>query len=157
MLPLPNLKLIAAGLALAVLIGSHIWAYQHGKDAEKAIQQAEYIKALQARDAEIQRQASINRKVSHDYQIQLTDLDARYRDVLARPPIVRMRTCPADRLPAASRSTPGITPTPTGDGLPISPETPAERDLGPDLVMMAKDADMCVQRLLALQAWARMD
>jgi len=157
MLPLPNLKLIGAGIALAALIASHLWAYNHGRGAEKSIQQAEYIKALQAKDIEIQRQQAVNRKVSHDYIEKLTDLDARYRDVLSNPPVVRVRSCPADRLSATSRSAPGVATAPAGDGLPATaPENP-ERDLGPDLVLMAKDADMCVQRLLALQEWARMD
>lgn len=155
MLPIPNPKLVGAGIVAIVLFLSHLWFYNHGKSVEKAAQQKAYIQALQAKDAEIQRQASINKQVSNDYQTKLTDLDARYRDVLARPPVVRLQSCPGNRLPATAPAAPGIAPAAPGTGLPESLETHPERDLGPDLVLMAKDADMCVQRLLALQDWAR--
>ena len=153
--PIPNLKLIGVGIVAIVLFLSHLWFYNHGKGVEKAAQQKAYIQALQAKDAEIQRQASINKQVSNDYQTKLTDLDARYRDVLARPPVVRMQSCPGNRLSATARSAPGTPPAAPGNVVSGPLETHPERDLGPDLVLMAKDADLCVQRLLALQDWAR--
>lgn len=148
---IPNLKLIGAGAAVAALIGSHIWAYWHGRGAEKAIQQAEYIKALEAKDKAIQRQQSITKQVTHDHQIQVAELDAKYRDAARRIGPVRVRACPTGSLPAASPAAGGAAATPTGTDLPRSPA----RDIGPDLIGLAKDADDCAVRLRSLQDWNR--
>lgn len=151
MLPLHSLKLIGAGVVLAVLIASHLWAYQHGRGAEKAVQQTEYIKALEAKDKELQRQQSITQQVTHDHQIQVAELDAKYRDAARRIGPVRVRACPTGSLPAASTAAGGASTAPTGTDLPRSPDV----DIGPGLIALARDADDCAVRLRSLQDWNR--
>lgn len=122
-----------------------------------AKQAADYQESLsRAREAE-RRSYAKSQEVSRDYQAKLVDLEGRYRDALGRIGPVRVRRCPAAAggVPAASAGTGG--PHAAGDrpDVPGATGGDPDRDIGPDLVLLARDADHCREQLTALQTWAK--
>lgn len=91
--------------------------------------------------------------VASEYEIKLQDLDQKYRDAVRR--IGPVRVCrdtasPAD-VPTSSSAASVDHGAAAGDGLP--PET-GGRDIGPDLIELARLADRQTQQLIACQAYA---
>lgn len=146
---MPDLRLIIAGLTLATLIGTHLWAYWHGREAQEDIQRQDYIHALEAKDEAIQRQQAITQQVTHDHQIKVAELDAKYRDSVARVGVVRVCPRPAVSVPQPAPATGGAISATPGAELPGSPTG----DIGPALTDLVRDADTCATRLRSLQAW----
>jgi len=144
-----RLALYGAGLALAIglLWWAHHTIYRSGYDdatAEMAKQVAQANET--ARLAEINSREAVE-AVDASYQVQLQDLDTRYRDAASRIGPVRVSKCPSGI--ALSRD-----PKPaTVDHGPAKADE-LSREIGGDLEQLVRDADEQTQRLIACQAYA---
>ena len=154
------IKLAAVLLVVLAIFGAG-WKVGAGLtetrwQSAQASQAREYQSALaHAREAE---RASYTRsqEVSRDYQSKLAALEGRYAD--AARSIGPVRVCVAAAAPAhvPAVSAPASRPH-AADDRPDVPRAPAGdpgRDVGPELIALVRDADVCRERLPALQAWA---
>lgn len=153
-----TVRLLAAAVLVAATFGAG-WKVGAGLTEsrwarERAAEAAEYRQALErAREAE-RAQETKGRQASHDYQTKLAELDARYRDAIGRIGPVRVRNCPGTAGTVSGAGQASGRPNAADSGLADVPREARDApDIGPGLVLLARDADVCRERLAGLQAW----
>lgn len=154
-------KLAVMAIVMALIFGAG-WKVGAGLTESRwlraaAKQAADYQSSLaRAREAERASYAK-SQEVSRGYQQKLAALEVDYRAALGRIGPVRVRNCPAvaGGLPA-TRPAPGR-PDAAHDraDLPAAAGSDPDRDIGPELVTLARDADHCREQLTALEEWAQ--
>jgi hypothetical protein len=153
-------KLAVVLLMLALIFGAG-WkagaSLTEGRWQRAAAKQAADYQSSVARAREAERASyAKSQEVSRGYQQKLAALDADYRAALGRIGPVRVRNCPtvAGGLPATGAA--ASRPTGANDraDIPATAGSDPSRDIGPDLVTLARDADHCREQLTALQEWA---
>lgn len=145
---------LAALLASLALAGG---AYLKGRaDGREAAQERHAIALAQATETarRIEQQARRRaEEVDREHQAQLQELEGRYRGAASR--IGPVRVCPpapSDPVPRAAGPASGDHGAADRDRLP---EPAGARDIGPDLVELARLADRQTAQLIACQAFVR--
>lgn len=149
-----DLRIIAGGTALVVLIGLGVWLSQSRYDAgERAAEARMQAKVFQA-NAETARIEMASRIKSRESSREIETLRAQ-RDAeadRANRVIKPVRLCPSadgSELPRVA-DTPSTTNTPnTRDELPV----PVGRDIGPALLMLAKSCQRDHDTAVGWQKW----
>lgn len=143
-------------ILVAIAILGAVWTfsnarYEAGYRAAEAAMAQKVAKANEAtRQAEIESRKRVE-AVDREYQTQLQDLDAKYRDAASR--IGPVRVCPSARrseVPRAAEPASSDHAATGGDGLPEA----SGNDIGPELVELARLADKQTQQLIACQSYA---
>lgn len=150
---MPDLRLIAAGIALATLIALGWWlhhsGYESGQEDARSAMQGALIEA-NARAAAKEQAAAYRVKTQEaTHETQLADLDRRYRDAVARAG--RVQVCPSGsrELPKAA-SNPGKHPQDPDERGPASADGV---DIAPDLLLYGRDAEQLRLAVAACKAY----
>lgn len=154
------LKLAVVAAVVALIFGTG-WkagaSLTESRWQRAAAKQAADYRTSVARAREAERASyAHSQEASRVYQQNLVALDQSYRDALGR--IGAVRVChgapPAIGLSTARPAAGGPHGAHVRADLSAAPRVDPDRDIAPELVTLARDADHCRQQLTALQAWA---
>jgi hypothetical protein len=144
-------------ILVVIAIAGGVWTFSNYR-YEAGYRAAQEEMAAQVREAETAtRQAEIDSRkrvedIDRGYQAKLNELDSKYRDAVSR--IGPVRLCPSARsreVPRASDPASGDHGPTAGNGLSQA----AGKDIGPDLIDLARLAAKQTQQLIACQSFIR--